>query len=415
MALLALGISYRRAPIELLERMAFAEEDYAKAFARARDLEAVDEAAILSTCNRVEVYGKVPSYHEGFMGLKRLLCESREVDPDDLGDPLYSHFEDDAAEHLFSVAAGLDSMVLGEPQIHSQVREAYKRAEREGITGGALAALFHSATRVGRRVRSETALGDSPAAFVEAGLAMAEAGIGRLEGKIAIVVGAGRMSSLAAKTLRERGLARIRVLNRSPDRARALAERTGADHDHLDALPRALAEADVVICATGATGILLRERDVRAAVRRREAPLFLVDLAVPRDVDPGVGSIPGVGLVDIAGLQHAVHERSAGLGEEVDRAREIVAEEVRRFAIRRRSERLAPLIKALRERGQEVLAAELRRHHARLADLTPEEMDAVEGLARGIVSKLLHDPIVYVKERGDDELARALAELFHIG
>jgi len=415
MAILALGISYRRAPIELLERMTFAEEDYAKAFRRVRDLEAVDEAAILSTCNRVEVYASVPSYHEGFMALKRFLSESRDVDPEDLGDPLYSHFEDDAAEHLFSVAAGLDSMVLGEPQIHAQVRDAYRRAEREGAAGSAVAALFHSAARAGRRARTETALGDSPAAFVEAGLALASGALGGLEERTAIVVGAGRMSSLAAKALRARGLARVRVLNRSADRARALAERTGADHDDLDAPPRALAGADVVVSATGAAGILIRTEDVRAAADGRRGPIFLIDLAVPRDVEPAVGGIPGVGLVDIAGLQHAVHERSAGLAEEIERARGIVSEEVRRFAVRRRSERLAPLIRALRERGEEVLAAELRRHRARLADLSPDELDAVEGLARGIVSKLLHDPIVRLKERGDGDLARALTELFDIG
>jgi len=250
---------------------------------------------------------------------------------------------------------------------------------------------------------------------LEAGLALASGALGGLEERTAIVVGAGRMSSLAAKALRARGLARVRVLNRSADRARALAERTGADHDDLDALPRALAGADVVVSATGAAGILIRTEDVRAAADGRRGPIFLIDLAVPRDVEPAVGGIPGVGLVDIAGLQHAVHERSAGLAEEIERARGIVSEEVRRFAVRRRSERLAPLIRALRERGEEVLAAELRRHRARLADLSPDELDAVEGLARGIVSKLLHDPIVRLKERGDGDLARALTELFDIG
>ncbi|MGQ0669679.1 MAG: glutamyl-tRNA reductase [Actinomycetota bacterium] len=420
MAILALGVSHRSAGVELLERLAFTDEDYAKAYRQAVDQDAVDEAIILSTCNRVEVYASVPAYHAGFQALKQLLCESRQVDAEELVEPLHSHYEDEAAEHLFTVAAGLDSMVLGEPQILSQVRAANRRAEAEGAAGPVLKGLFHAAARAGRRVRSQTTVGAAPDAFVAAGADLAAETLGGLDGRTAVVVGAGLMSALATKHLRRRGVGAVRILNRSPERARALAERTGAKHGHLDTLPDALAGADLVVSATGAAGVLLSEQTVRNAVRDREPgrPLFLLDLAVPRDVEPSVADIPGITLVDIEGLRAALAEREAGAAEDIERAHEIVTEEVRRFAVRRRSDRLAPLIRTLRERGEAVKAAELARFRSRLADLTPDELEAVESLARGIVSKLLHDPIVRLKELSapgtGDAHAKMLAELFGI-
>lgn len=417
MSILALGVSHRRATVELLERLAFADDDLAKAYRRALDDDAIEEAVILSTCNRVEVYADVPAYHAGFLAVKRLLCESRGVSPDHVAEPLYSHYEDAAAEHLFSVAAGLDSMVLGEPQILSQVREAHRRSRAEDAAGPVLTALFHSAARAGRRVRAETGVGAAPDAFVEGGTRLAEETLGELAGKRAVVIGAGQMSALAAKHLRSREVGPVRVLNRSPERARALAERTEAEHGDLTGLAEALARADLVISATGASGVVVDEAMVRDAMRGRDRPLFVLDLAVPRDVEPSVGSIEGVRLIDIEGLRDVL-AAAAETSEDIAKANRIVDEEVRRFSVRRRSEHLAPLIRALRERGDAVLAAELSRFRSELAALTPDEREAVEALARGIVSKLLHDPIVRLKELSgpgtDDAYARALAELFGI-
>lgn len=417
MAILALGVSYRRASIELLERLAFTDDDLAKAYRRAHDDPAIEEAVVLSTCNRVEVYAGVPSYHGGFLALKRLLAESRGVEPDELTEPLYSHYEQDAVEHLFRVASGLDSMVLGEPQIHAQVREALRRAESEGAAGPATTALFHSAARTGRRIRSETGIGAAPDAFVEAGADLAAGVLGGLEGRHAVVVGAGLMAALAVKHLRRRGVGLVRVLNRSLERARALAERTSAAHGDLDDLPHALASADLVVSATGAAGVVVTEAAVRAALAERGGgPLFLLDLAVPRDVEPSAGALDGVTLVDIDGLRDHLAEREHEAAEDIERSREIVAEEVRRFQLRRRSERLAPLITALRARGEDAAAAELERFGPRLASLTPDEREAVEALARGIVAKLLHEPVVRLKELAEPEAesrhATALAELF---
>jgi len=407
MALLALGISFRRASIDLLERLAFTDDDLAKAYRRVRDIDGVEEAVVLSTCNRVEIYGSVPSYHAGFLALKRLLAETRSVAEAELAEGLYSHWERDAVEHLFSVAGGLDSMVLGETQIQAQVREALRLAEAEAAAGSRLQGLFHAAARAGRRVRQETSLGAAPDAFVDRAAALAEQVLGDLGGRSVVVVGAGTMASLAVKHLRRRGVGPVRILNRSLEHARSLAERTNAEHGDLDTLPAALRETDVVVSATGATGVVVHADVVRAA-RPDASPLVLLDLAVPRDVEPDAGSLPGVTLFDVEALRH---QGAGGDQATIALAREIVDEEVRRFLVRRRGDELAPLIRAIRRRGDAILQGELERHAARLADLTPDEREAVEALARGIVAKLLHDPIVALKERSEPGSDRTHAAL----
>jgi len=408
MAVLALGISFRSAPIDLLERLAFTDDDLVKAYRRAQDLDGIDEAVVLSTCNRVEIYGSVVNYHAGFVALKRLLAETRGVAEAELAEGLYSHWERDAVEHLFSVAGGLDSMVLGETQIQSQVREALRVAEIERAAGSRLKGLFHAATRAGRRVRQETSLGAAPDAFVGRGASLAEEVLGSLAGRSVVVIGAGTMASLAVKHLRQRGVGPVHVLNRSLPHARSLAERTNAAHGDLDALPAVLREADLVVSATGATGVVVHADVVRAARPAPTSPLVLLDLAVPRDVEPDAGTLPGVTLIDVDALRD---RGSAGEQEAIARAREIVSEEVRRFVVRRRGDELAPLIRVIRRRGDAVLQAELERYEGRLADLTPDERGAVEALARGIVGKLLHDPIVALKERSEPGSGRTHAKL----
>ncbi|HWL91100.1 MAG TPA: glutamyl-tRNA reductase [Actinomycetota bacterium] len=408
MAVLALGISFRHAPIDLLERLAFADDDLVKTYRHAQDLDGLDEAVVLSTCNRVEVYGSVPSYHAGFLALKRLLTETRGVPEAQLAESMYAHWERDAVEHLFSVAGGLDSMVIGETQIQSQVREALRLAEKEEVAGSRLKGLFHAATRAGRRVRQETSLGAAPDAFVGRGTSLAEEVLGTLNGRSVVVIGAGTMASLAVKHLRARGVGSLRVLNRSLPHARALAERTGADHGDLGALPEALRAADLVVSATGATGVVVQADVVRDSRPATAPPLVLLDLAVPRDVGSDAGSLPGVTLIDIDALRS---RGSAAEEDAVGQAREIVSEEVRRFVVRRRGDELAPLIRAIRRRGDAVLQGELERHAGRLADLTLDERAAVEALARGIVAKLLHDPIVALKERSEPGSGRTHAKL----
>jgi glutamyl-tRNA reductase len=412
--ILGLGVSFRRAPVELLELLAFDDADLTKAYHDARDLEGVDEVVVLSTCNRVEVYGSVASYHTGFLALKRVLVETRHVEPDAIADPLYAHWDRDAADHLFSVASGLDSMVLGETQIQSQVRDAFRWAEAEGAAGPALASVFHAATRAGRRVRNETALGAAPDAYVGLGADLAEDALGGLAGRATVVVGAGTMAGLAIRHLRGRDAGPIRILNRSSERAQALAGRTGVEHGGLEGVPDALLEADLIVSATGAAGhVIARDALRRAAAGRAGRPLVVLDLAIPRDVEPGA-DVDGVEVFDVLALRERIGDRSPETAEVVARAKELVADEVRRWQIRRRGDELAPLIRALRDRGDAVVRAELDRWAAQLAMLEPREREAVEAIARGVAAKLLHEPIVGLKERSDPDRnhAKLLAELF---
>jgi glutamyl-tRNA reductase len=417
MGILGLGISYRRAPIELLERLSFTDDDLVKAYRHARDTDGLNGAVIVSTCHRVEVYGQVDSYHSGFLALKQLLSETRGVDPDELTDPLYAHWEGDAAEHLFRVAAGLDSMVLGETQIHTQVREAIRRAQAEQAADRELTGLFHGASRAGRRARQETSLGAAPDAFVASGADIAAQVLDGLDGKHAVIVGAGQMASLSVQHLRARGTATIRVVNRSLDHARLLAARTGADYGDLEALPPAIHDADLVVSATGAAGhVIGRDTVATAMAQRSDRPLVLVDLAMPRDVDPQAASVHGVRVIDVVTLRERLEAHDPQTAADIERAHEIVHQEVRRWVVRRRSDELAPLIRALRERGDEIVRGELARFGGRLDALTPDERQAVESVARGIAAKLLHDPIVALKEHSEPGAthARVLGELLGI-
>ncbi len=319
----------------------------------------------------------------------------------------------------------MDSMVVGEPQILAQVRGAFRVAQAEAAAGPELAALFRAAIRAGRRVRAETSIGAAPEAMVEAGLNLAEGHLGGIRGRGAAVIGAGQMASLAVKVLRDRGAARVAIANRSPERARALAERHGAEAHGLHALARAMSGADVIVACTGAAGVVIHARDVReAGVARYAAPtrpvepddaaMFVLDLAVPRDVDPAVGDLPGVMLVDVDDLA-AEARRGAPAHEALAAGSAIVREEVARYGVRRQAARLAPLIQALRARGDRIREAELSRALAKLDGLSPAQREAVEAMARAIVAKLLHEPIVRVKElsvAGTDQHALALAELF---
>jgi glutamyl-tRNA reductase len=314
----------------------------------------------------------------------------------------------------------MDSMVIGEPQILAQVRKAFREAQAEGATGEALAPLFRAAVRAGRRVRAETEIGAAPEAMVAAGLDLAERVVGGLAERHVAVVGAGQMAALAAQVLRARGVASVRIVNRSADRARALAERHGGEAHGLDALDRALAGADVIVACTGAAGIVVGAADLATARERTASgrPLFVLDLAVPRDIDPAAGSLPGVTLVDVDGLAGSLGA-SSEVRAPLKAGARIVEDEVHRFAARRRAARLAPLIQALRARGDRIKEGELARAFDRMEGLTRAERDTVEAMASAIVAKLLHEPIVHVKELtgppgAGDQYARALAELFGI-
>jgi glutamyl-tRNA reductase len=416
LSVLVFGLNYRSAPVGLLERVAVAPEHLPKALASLTNREHVLEAAILSTCNRVEVYAHASRYHGGIADLRNFLCEWGGVAPEDLVDLAYDYHDDRAAAHLFSVASGLDSMVVGERQIHLQVRQALEDARTEGAAGRVLQALFRQALRVGKRSRTETGISAGASSMVDVGLDAASQVLGDLRGRTVLIVGAGKMGGMAAGRLAETA-ERILVANRTTDKADRLAGRVSAEVVDLSALSPALAAADLVVTSTGSPSPLIDAEQVEAVMGRRAGrPLVLLDLAVPRDVDPACGGVPGTTVLDVDAVR-ALTE-TGRTGTEVARARAVVEEEAARFAAWTRTVRVDPTIAALRQRAERIRLEEISRCAGKLADLDERQRDAVEALTKGIVNTLLHDPSVRLKAiadaRGGDTHAATLRELFDL-
>jgi len=414
MSVLVAGLNYKSTPLDLLERFSFDPADLPKALLAARASEHVREAVILSTCNRTEVYAVVDGFHSGVGALRQFLSEFHHVAPEDFSDRLHGLYEDEAVAHLFEVSSGIDSMVVGEPQILSQVRRAFRTADGEGAVGPTLSALFRQAIRVGRRARAETDIARSASTLAMAGATLARAELGSLDGKTVLIVGAGKMSDLAAIAIAQEG-ARVLIANRTPSRAYVVAERAGGTAVAMADLQAALAEADLVLSSTGASHPLITREMVVAAMQGRGRPLVLLDLAVPRDVEPAAADVTGVTLKDMDDLREAVAPDGDQL-HEVDRVRSIIGEEVPKFVTWQRTHALAPLLHALRTRAEDVRTTELKRAAGLLADLDEREREAVETLTRSMIAKLLHDPMKALKDQagtaGGEALARALRMLY---
>ena len=394
MSVLVVGVSHRSAPVALLERVTVGLHDTGSVVAQLTR-GSVDEAVVLSTCNRVEVYADVDGFHAGFEAVSDLLARESGVPLEELQGHLYVHWEAQAVQHLFEVACGLDSMVVGESQILGQLRRAY--AASAGGAGRTLHELFQSSLRVGKRAHAETGIDAAGQSLVTVALEHAVAAVGPLEGRDVLVVGAGSMGALAGATLRRLGVGGITVANRSVDNARRLATSLEGTGTGLDALGAALATADVVVSSTGATGtVVARELVAEAVAQRGGRPLALIDLALPHDVDPGVRDLPGVTLVDLELLQTVLATSAAGA--DVEAVRGIVAEEVAGFLGWQRSSRVGPTVAALRSRADEVVAAEIARLEARLPDADARTRAEVQQAVRRVVSTLLHTPTVRVKE-----------------
>lgn len=417
MSVLVVGLSHRSAPVSLLERLAVAADELTKVLLELRQAPHVAESLVLSTCNRVEVYADVDKFHGGVSAVSELLAGVSGVPLETLTPHLYVHYEDRAVQHLFSVACGLDSMVVGEGQILGQLRTAYRVATEQGGTGRVLEPLVQRALRVGKRARSETGINQAGASLVSAGLNLAQPAIGSLVGRPALVVGAGAMSALAGASLRRAGVGTITVANRTAAGARHLADTLDGRAVGLDRLAEAIAAADLVVSATGAAGTVVGADAVAAGVRARSGrPLFFLDLALPRDVDPAVAALPGVTVVDIEALSTALDGGSTAL--EIDAVRRIVTAEVGDFLGEQRSARVAPTVVALRSKAAEVVDAELGRLAGRLPTLDERSRKEVAAAVRRVVDKLLHGPTVRVKELavepGGDSYAAALRELFDL-
>lgn len=419
MSVVVIGLNHRTVPLDVLERMTVADDRMTKAL---HDLVArpnLSEAVLLSTCNRTEVYAVAERFHGAFDDICRFLSDVSGLDEDTFVPHLYSHYDDMAVDHLFSVAAGLDSAVLGESEILGQVRGAWERAQREAACRSTLNLLFRQAVEVGKRSRTETAIGRHTASVSHAALEMAAEHLGGLSGRKVLVLGAGEMGEGMALGLLAAGVADIAVANRTFDRAVELAARVGGHAVGMIDVAPALADVDLLLTGTGASSILLEHGEIAQAMAARpERPMVIVDVAVPRDVDPSVADLAGVTLLDLDDLRAFAARGIAERLGEVGAVREIVELEVRRYVDLASARTVAPLVASLRERAEAMRTAELERHRAKLGDLDERQREAIEGLTRGLVAKLLHDPTVRLKDaagspRGE-RLAEALRDLFDL-
>lgn len=419
MSVVVIGLNHRTVPLDLLERMTIDEARLPKVLHDVASREHVREVVALSTCNRTEIYVVAERFHGAVADVRTALSETAFLPPEVFADHLYVHYDDEAAAHLFAVAAGLDSAVVGEAEILGQVREAWERAKAEGTTGPSLNLLFRHAVEVGKRARTETGIARSVVSVSTAAVAMAADRLGSLDGARILVLGAGEMGEGMVRALISAGAAEVRIANRTWERAVEVAERLGGRAVRLADLGEALAEVDVLLTGTGAHAIMLEHGDLaRAMAARAGRALLVVDVAVPRDVDPSAADLPGVTLLDMDDLRAFAEAGLAERRREVAAVRAIVADELERFLAVSSAREVAPLVTALHDKADLVRRAELERHAARLAELTPAQLEAVEALTKGIVAKLLHEPTVELKDaagtpRGE-RLADSLRELFDL-
>jgi glutamyl-tRNA reductase len=416
MSVLVVGVSHHTAPVELLGRLALEGTQVDKLIHAVQLTEHVQETAVLATCNRIEIYTDVDRFHGSVEAICLALCELAEQRTDDVVPHLYVHYDDGAVSHLFHVAAGLDSMVVGEGQILGQVRDALRTAQELGSAGPALNAAFQQALRVAKRTHAETGIDRAAPSLVSVSLQRAEQHLGSLAGKRAVVVGAGAMASLAVSTLSRMDVSEIVVLNRTATKAARLAQQYAARTAPLDELTEEIAQADLLLSCTGSVGLVLTADEVRAARGDRRDPLAIVDLALPHDVDPAVADLDGVHLVGLARLAEELSDDDPDGLVEVLGVRRIVAEEIQAFLAARRVANVTPTVVALRTMATGVVDAELARLDSRLPDLAPEVRAELALAVRRVADKLMHQPTVRVKElantSGAVSYAAALAELF---
>jgi glutamyl-tRNA reductase len=419
MSVLVVGLSHRTAPLPLLERAALTPQDAAAVQAELCRGDHVAEAVVLATCNRLEVYAEVSRFHGGVGELGTALAKATGIDLDELTEHLYVHYEGAAIWHLFSVACGLESMAVGEAQILGQVRAAMRAGQQQGTAGRSLGQLFQAALRVGKRAHSETRLDRAAPSLVEAGLEGAAEVLGPLSGLRVLVIGAGGMSGLAVASAARAGAAGVTVVSRTQARAERLAGSVGGTGVPLDALPVALAAADVVLACAGARAHVVDVETARAAQTARAGrPQVYVDLALPRDVDPAAAELAGVTVTDLEALGQLLHAR--GLAEDLDDVRTLVADEASAYVAGLRGESVAPTVVALRAMARSVVDAELARLQSRLGTDVDEGVRAeLEQTVHRVVEKLLHTPTVRVKELaaapGGGSYAEALRALFGLG
>ncbi|MDP2291827.1 MAG: glutamyl-tRNA reductase [Actinomycetota bacterium] len=419
MSIVVIGVNHRTAPIELLERVSVAGPELGKVITGLVSRANIREAAVLSTCNRTEVFAVAERFHGAYADIRDFFCELGGMLPDELHPHLYSQHDEAAVAHLFEVAAGLESAVLGESEILGQVRGAWETAQAEGGAKATLNLLFRHAIETGKRARTETSIGKHTASVSHAAVDMATERLGTLAGRRVLVVGAGDMGEGVAVALLGAGATDITVTNRTELRATQLAQRVGGTIVPFTELGDALAHADVLLTCTGSGSIIIDTELLTAARSHVTTPLLVVDIAVPRDVAAEVEHLPNVTLLNLDHLRDWAARGLALRAAEAQRVRTIVGEEVERFGMEATARQAAPLVAQLHEKAEAVRLAELDRFSNRLASFDQAQRDAVEAVSKGIVAKLLHQMSVRLKDDAGtpqgERNAAAVRDLFDLG
>ncbi len=418
MSIVVIGVSHRTGSLALLERLAIRPDEQGKAITGLVTRHNIREAVVLSTCNRTEIYAVAERFHGAYADIRDFLCDLAGLDAEELHPHLYSQHDDAAVTHLFEVAAGLDSAVLGESEILGQVRSAWELAQGEGGAKATLNLLFRHAIETGKRARTETSIGRGTASVSHAAVEMATERLGALAGRRVLVVGAGEMGEGIAAALIHAGANDIVVANRTMQRAEQLAARIGGRVVPFTDLEAALSEADVLLTCTGAGGTLI-DFDLLQSARGSSSPLLIVDIAVPRDVAPEVTRLANVTLLNLDDLRDWAGRALILRAEEAHRVNDIVSEEVERFGVEATARQAAPLVAQLRQRAEVIRRAELERFTTRLATLDDSQRAAVEAMTKGLVAKLLHTPSVKLKDDAGtpqgERNAATVRDLFDLG
>ena len=403
-----IGVNHNSAPLEVRERLAISETQLPDAIRTLVQQPGVEEGMVLSTCNRVEL---LTSSQQG-NDLRGFIRVYFGVSPDALNSHIYEFKQREAVRHIFRVASSLDSMVVGEPQILGQVKEAYAIARGLGAVHSALDVLLSRAFAVAKRVRTETAIGSSSVSVSSVAVQLAEKIFGSLNNKTVYMVGAGKMAELAARRLMANGVGKILFSNRTHERALQLAEAFGGQAVPFEQLHETADRADIVLTSTGAPEFLFRrEHGERFLARRRNQPMFFIDISVPRNVDPEMGRLDGIFVYDIDDLQAVAAGNSAERKKEAERAEKIVEAEVERFALRMTSLAVVPTILSLQEQCETIRQAEIDRIRGKLGAITPEQEAAIDAMTRGIINKLLHTPITTLKSSASEPEAATIHEI----
>jgi len=419
MKLLITGVSHKTAPVEVRERLAFREESLPAALADLKARDGVAEAVILSTCNRVEITVTTEDRFDPQAIVDAFLAEQKALDPDQIEPHLYRHEGKAAIHHLFRVAASLDSMVVGEPQILGQLKAAYAAAKNCGSVCGWLDGLITRTFSVAKRVRSETGIGQMAVSVSYAAVELARKIFGSLSNRTVMIAGAGKMSELAARHLRRSGASHVFVTNRTPERAVEMAKLFQGTPVEYSRFTSMLPEVDILIASSGAPHYILHKDEMqRVIAARRNKPMFLIDIAVPRNIEPSVNEIDNIFLYDIDDLQEVVNANLRERAKEADHAESMVAEEVERMMVRLKVAEVTPVIVGLQEQLEQIRAAEMDKTRRKYGPFTPEQEQAMEALTRGIINKIAHGPISELRNHAGNpdgaHVVAAIRKAFHL-